>query len=212
MEIISHRGYWFSEREKNTATAFERSFSLGFGTETDIRDYKGELVISHDIASSDCITFKEFISIYKKNIGNNNGTLALNVKADGLQEKVRLILEQENLSNYFFFDMSIPDMLGYFSLGLSTFARYSEYESINSLYDRAEGIWLDGFSQDLVTADLLNKFLSSGKKVCIVSPELHHRNHIESWKKYKTFPHNLISDRNLILCTDLPEDATEFFL
>lgn len=108
--------------------------------------------------------------------------------------------------------MSVPDMLGYFHLGLSTFARYSEYESINSLYDRAEGIWLDGFNQDLVTVDLLNKFLSSDKKVCIVSPELHHRNHIESWKKYKTFPYNIINDRNLILCTDLPEDATEFFL
>ena len=39
MMILSHRGYW---KEKNLPIAFERSFSLGFGTET---DYKGELVI-----------------------------------------------------------------------------------------------------------------------------------------------------------------------
>ncbi|HDG1702299.1 TPA: hypothetical protein PFE33_004667, partial [Kluyvera ascorbata] len=50
--------------EKNTQTAFERSFSLGFGTETDIRDFGGELVISHDIADQNCISFKKFISLY----------------------------------------------------------------------------------------------------------------------------------------------------
>ena len=60
MEILSHRGYWKNEGEKNTKIAFERSFQLGFGTETDIRDYKGELVISHDIADSSCMKLEAF--------------------------------------------------------------------------------------------------------------------------------------------------------
>jgi nucleoside-diphosphate-sugar epimerase len=49
MNIISHRGFWLKDEEKNTIQAFERSFEFGFGTETDIRDYKGELVISYDM-------------------------------------------------------------------------------------------------------------------------------------------------------------------
>ena len=57
MKILSHRGYWKTAEEKNTATAMHRSFSLGFGTETDVRDYNGKLVISHDIPDSSAISF-----------------------------------------------------------------------------------------------------------------------------------------------------------
>ena len=35
--ILSHRGYWLQTEEKNSRKAFERSFFMGFGTETDIR-------------------------------------------------------------------------------------------------------------------------------------------------------------------------------
>ncbi len=38
MIILSHRGYWKEVSEKNKPIAFERSFSLGLGTETYIRD------------------------------------------------------------------------------------------------------------------------------------------------------------------------------
>ncbi|MEL6681407.1 MAG: hypothetical protein AAFQ09_02035, partial [Pseudomonadota bacterium] len=48
MIVISHRGYWKTAEEKNTKTAFERSFSLGYGTETDFRDLDRQLVIAHD--------------------------------------------------------------------------------------------------------------------------------------------------------------------
>ncbi len=49
MIILSHRGYWKSEEERNQEVAFHRSFDLGYGTETDIRDIQGKLVISHDM-------------------------------------------------------------------------------------------------------------------------------------------------------------------
>ena len=60
MIILSHRGYWKLESEKNKPIAFDRSFSLGFGTETDIRDYRGKLVISHDLADENSIQLSEF--------------------------------------------------------------------------------------------------------------------------------------------------------
>ena len=78
MQIISHRGYWKHASEKNTYEAFKRSFSLGYGTETDIRDYHGELVISHDIPDADCMSFSDFLKLhtyYDKKL-----PLALNIK------------------------------------------------------------------------------------------------------------------------------------
>ena len=32
MIILSHRGYWKSEEERNQEVAFHRSFDLGYGT------------------------------------------------------------------------------------------------------------------------------------------------------------------------------------
>ncbi len=112
MEIISHRGYWKEINEKNTNTAFERSFSLNFGTETDLRDYMGNLVISHDIANSNCIIADEFFLIYRR-YAYQHLTLALNIKADGLQNELLKLLELHNIHNYFVFDMAIPDTIGY---------------------------------------------------------------------------------------------------
>ena len=63
MIILSHRGYWKSEEERNQEVAFHRSFDLGYGTETDIRDIQGKLVISHDMPQGNEITFEELLQI-----------------------------------------------------------------------------------------------------------------------------------------------------
>lgn len=209
MIVISHRGYWVENYEKNTKTAFERSFSLGFGTETDIRDFNGELVISHDIASAESMSFSEFINIYKSH--KVNGPLALNVKADGLQTKIKSTLEQYGVDNYFLFDMSVPDSLGYFAHNLNTFVRLSEYETLNSLYEKASGVWVDGFHETQVTEALLQKIVDDGKQACIVSSELHRRDHSAQWQLIKSFGSDLTDSDNIILCTDLPEHASEYF-
>ena len=65
MRIISHRGYWKQEIEKNSDIAFHRSFRLNIGTETDFRDYKGELVISHDVPTEgNFISANEFGTLF----------------------------------------------------------------------------------------------------------------------------------------------------
>ena len=87
--------------EKNTALAFKRSFSLGYGTETDIRDYKGSLVISHDIPDESSLSIDSFFEIY--NQYDVKGPLALNVKSDGLQKLIKEKLNEYKVSNYFFF-------------------------------------------------------------------------------------------------------------
>ena len=92
MKILSHRGYWKSDNEKNTRIAFERSFLLGFGTETDIRDLNGELVISHDppVSERNYVTAIDFFKLYKS-LGDGL-QLALNIKSDGLQEKLMKLI------------------------------------------------------------------------------------------------------------------------
>ncbi len=64
IEIFAHRGYWLKESEKNTKTAFERAFDSGFGIETDLRDIKGTIVISHNMPKGDEMTFEELLKLF----------------------------------------------------------------------------------------------------------------------------------------------------
>ena len=207
MEIISHRGYWLKNSEKNTDIAFRKSFSLNIGTETDIRDFKGKLVISHDIPNKDCITVDHFFQIYKSL--EINSSLALNIKSDGLQKLLLKSLNQNSINNYFVFDMSIPDTIMYLKKGMNVFIRQSEFELGRSLYESASGIWLDAFEGVWYSEELVKKHINNGKKVAIVSSELHNREHLKHWTLLKSW--NIINNDNLILCTDLPEKAIKFF-
>ena len=209
MKIISHRGYWHVEKEKNTIAAFERSFSMGFGTETDIRDYKGELVISHDVPTKDSLSLAEFLDIYSQY--DKTLQLALNIKSDGLQLLLQDYINKYNLNEYFVFDMSIPDLIGYINLKVNTYYRISEYETDSALTHVSSGIWLDGFKNSLVDEDRIGKYLNNGLSVCIVSPELHKREYMELWSKIKKFDSSILESNKLTLCTDLPEHAVEVF-
>lgn len=208
MIILSHRGYWKDVSEKNLSIAFERSFSLGFGTETDIRDYKDELVISHDIADENCISVKEMLEIYNKY--NNTLFLALNIKADGLQVKLKELLEEYNITNYFVFDMSVPDGLQYLKQDIKVFTRESEYEKIPSFYEESCGVWLDEFQGHWITKEVIEYHIKNNKQICIVSPDLHKREYKKEWQHYKEIEKEL-GINNLMICTDYPEDAKEFF-
>lgn len=207
MIIISHRGYWISKEDQNSMQAFIRSFKSGFGTETDIRDYKGDLVISHDIPDDKKSNLESFLQVYTQN--NPSLILALNIKADGLQEKLKLLLNKYAVTNYFVFDMSVPEGIKYINQGFNAFTRQSEYEKIPSFYEQAKGIWIDCFIDDWLDNKTILEHLNANKKVCLVSPDLHKRNHVSFWKKICSPV--LLNNSNLILCTDLPEKAKEFF-
>lgn len=208
MKILSHRGYWKEDSEKNQSIAFERSFSLGFGTETDIRDYNGKLVISHDIPDEKAITVERFFEIYNKY--DNTLPLALNIKSDGLQLELKRLIEKHNITNYFVFDMSVPDGLQYLKHNIKSFTRQSEYEINPSFYEKACGIWLDEFKSHWINRDTLNLHNKSNKNICIVSPDLHKRDYEKEWNNYKNIE-NELGINDIMLCTDYPELAKEFF-
>lgn len=206
--ILSHRGYWLKEKEKNTIKAFERSFSLGFGTETDIRDFNGELVISHDIPTGSPLSVDSFFQIY--NSFDNSLPLALNIKSDGLQEALNKIIKKYKIENYFVFDMSIPDTIGYLKKSIKTYARQSEYEQTPSFYNTVNGIWLDEFKTEWITTDIIRSHVANSKNVCIVSPELHKKDYLKRWQDYKC-NFNLANNNYINICTDFPVKAKEYF-
>ena len=208
MVVLSHRGYWKEESEKNQFVAFKRSFKLGFGTETDIRDYNGELAISHDMADESCMKVETFFEIYKS--FDNKLPLALNIKADGLQQRLKELIKKFEIRNYFVFDMSVPDGLVSLKYGFNTFTRQSEYEKEPSFYKEAEGIWLDEFHAHWIDEGTIQFHLDNKKKICIVSPDLHKRDYKKEWQHYKEIEKKLHIS-NLMLCTDQLEEAKEYF-
>lgn len=206
MKIISHRGYWLSTDEKNTDVAFNRSFSIGFGTETDVRDYCGQLVISHDMPNGAEISFQEMLTMMNRG-SNGPLTLALNIKADGLANAIKNELLRYPTIDCFVFDMSIPDMRSYLAEGIPVFTRMSEVEMQPAYLEQSAGVWLDGFESVWFDNQTIEKMLNNGKRVCIVSPELHKRNHVPLWEQIKPLAYR----NELILCTDKPVDAVKFF-
>ncbi|MCU0956693.1 MAG: hypothetical protein MUF55_04995 [Hydrogenophaga sp.] len=205
MKILSHRGYWKSVEEKNLPSAFERSFALGFGTETDLRDLAGQLVVSHDPPTPSALAADAMFAIHQRY--DPSLTLALNIKADGLHRLLLAQLESLHGIDAFVFDMSVPDTLHWLSAGIPVFTRHSDVEPDPVLYDKASGVWLDGFGSDWWDIGVIARHLDAGKRVCIVSPELHRRDHRPVWESLAST--DLPGGDRLMICTDLPEQAKE---
>ncbi len=202
---MCHRGVWHSKEEKNTLLALKRSLELNYGFESDVRDYCGKLVISHDMADENSPALENVLNLLAET--DDRYCFAINIKADGLVYPLKELLQHYGLKNYFTFDMSLPQMIWYKNAGLKFFTRQSEFEKIPLLYDEATGVWLDTFeSDDWLTIELINKHLKNGKKVCIVSPELHGRAPQKLWSKLKP-----LKNPNLYICTDLSTEIKDFF-
>ena len=209
MNISAHRGFWKTKNEQNSKAAFTRALEYGFGIETDVRDFNGDLVISHDIpASKTCMKLDEFFALYKTLEASS--FLALNIKADGLQEKVKAALQKEDIKNYALFDMSVPDLLRSLEADLHSLIRISEVEADDNLLSRASGIWLDCFYGEAHIIETVETYLElCDKPLFIVSPELHRRDHLKIWADLKMI--DQIHKPRLHLCTDYPEAGRDYF-
>jgi hypothetical protein len=208
MKILAHRGYWKKVSEKNSEKSLKKALKKGYGFESDIRDYDGKIVISHDLANKKCTIAETIFKEFSKY--NNELCFAVNIKSDGLVGELLKILKKNCITNYFCFDMSIPQMINYCEKGLNIFTRQSEYEiEPLCLYDKSQGVWIDAFYDDSwITEELILKHVKNGKKICLVSPELHSLPYLKFWEKLKSFK---IDYSEIMLCTDLPDEANNFF-
>jgi hypothetical protein len=210
MQILAHRGLWVTTSEKNSEAAFRRAFGEGFGVETDLRDHGGSIVVSHDIPDDRAMSLVTFLELYSSY--GSRPILALNVKSDGLQALIAEALARYEVANYFVFDMSVPDTLGYLARRLRTFLRRSEFELGSPLDARADGVWLDALEESWVPSSVVRAELTQGRYVGLVSPELHGKPHDHAWAEWRDVldVHPMLGAK-LILCTDFPRDAAAFF-
>lgn len=198
MKIISHRGFWRVPEEKNSRRAFERTIYSGFGTETDVRDHCGDLVVSHDAPTGAEMPWIDVVEAFD----GSGLPLAVNVKADGLVSLLKQAFNGRAIE-WFAFDMSGPETLRCLRAGLPYYTRHSDIEPNPILYDDAKGVWLDGFNGDWFDCSTITSHLECGKSVCIVSSELHGRDPLTLWCELKP----LRDAPGVILCTDRPDQA-----
>lgn len=203
MIILSHRGYWKDPAEKNLPVAFRRSFDLGFGTETDVRDCAGKLLISHDPPKGSEMTLDDLLVL----MAGRDLPLAINIKADGLAVPVREAMQRHGHTNWFVFDMSVPDTRQQLLAGNPVYVRLSEMEPEMPWHEKAAGVWLDAFEGEWYDGATVQRLRAKGKQVCVVSSDLHKRSCNDLWPMLVPS----VNDNGVLLCTDRPEEAQEFF-
>jgi glycerophosphoryl diester phosphodiesterase len=194
-QIYAHRGFWaesetFPRLQKNSVEAFDRAQDFRFCIETDIRDYQGRVVISHDPVLAE----KNLIDL--KVLKNFEQDVALNIKADGL---LSLFNFSNFPDNYFFFDGSIPEMQQYKSRNLKIATRVSDIEQISATSNL---LWVDYFVNNL-WFETFSALMISEKNYIFVSPELHNDPYLNFWNYMKPI---LVKNPNVKICTDFPLD------
>jgi hypothetical protein len=194
--VYAHRGMW-DKAEKNSLNALLLAVNNGYAIETDIRDFRNSVVISHDpVTNNPEINLSQLVAL--------NSKFALNIKSDGLLPLIPDMLKS-NL-NYFFFDGSIPELYKYRQAGFNTAVRLSEFEP--DLPWQSPRIWLDSFESDWWLAGSLLEKYSENAEVIVVSPELHGRDNSKVWDFVRTEIHG--GNTNISICTDFPREFEAF--
>jgi len=164
MIFVSHR--------RNTLEEL-RDTPSKYGVEVDIRSYGDQLIIHHDPFRKGVI-FGEWIAAYQ------HRTLILNVKEEGLEERLIKLMQKYNIADFFFLDQSFPFLVKWANAGEPRCAaRVSEFESIDtafSLAGKINWIWVDCFTKFPLSYVDAQRLKGKGFRLCIVSPELQGRN------------------------------------
>lgn len=194
MQIVLHR--------RNTVELLQNTPSY-YGVEIDIRSYGNRLVLQHDPFQSG-EDFEEWLSHY------NHRTLVLNVKEEGLEDRIVELMKRHQIEDYFFLDMSFPFIIRKSAHGLKNIAvRYSEYESIETvvaIHSRVSWVWIDSFTCIPQRVEHYHQFQEMKLKTCVVSPELLGRTKNEisayrDWLKQHAIRVDAVCTKNTLLWT-----------
>jgi hypothetical protein len=207
--ILAHRGLWANPADANSYPALTRALEAGFGIETDLRDFAGRVVISHDPPGPAAPEFSTLLRLWA-DLGLEQPRLALNVKSDGLLSLLTPSASWLVHRRHFFFDMSFPQLLSYVRDKRPVALRVSEFEpaplelirqlSIDRLF------WLDGFESDWWLHDPVIDAACTNSHVWVVSPEIHGRDPERVWAWFKAM---VEKGHDVHICTDRPFDVVE---
>ncbi|MBI0436068.1 phosphatidylinositol-specific phospholipase C/glycerophosphodiester phosphodiesterase family protein [Roseomonas sp. KE0001] len=193
MILIAHRR---NTLEQLAATPAE------YGIEVDIRSQGSRLVIHHDPFVVDALDFEDWLAAYR------HGTLILNVKEEGLEDRLLALMAERGIEDFFFLDQSFPFLVRTAQRGERRCAvRVSEFETVEtalSLAGRIDWVWVDCFTRFPLDRASAARLKEAGFRLCLVSPELQGR----------TDPAEIAAMRGLLaregitaeaVCTKVPE-------
>lgn len=190
MLIIKHRVNTIDELKKTPRN---------FGVEIDLRSEKGKIYLHHD-------PFKKGINLEKWIKYFNHKFIVLNVKEEGLENKILKILKKSKINGKFFFhDQTFSSMLKNMKK-TNVSIRYSEFEDIknkNLIFKNISWVWIDHFTKFSLETSFY-KYLKNNKvKICLVSPELVKKSNNSKIKNLK----NKLKVKKIkvdAVCTKLP--------
>lgn len=174
MHLIAHR--------RNTLEQLNTT-PKEYGVEVDIRSLGERLIIHHD-ACVEGEDFATWVAAYR------HGTLILNVKEEGLEDRLIRLMAERGIEDYFFLDQSFPFLVKTANKGEKRCAvRVSEFESLDTaltLAGKIRWVWVDCFTKFPLSHADWNRLVAAGFSLCLVSPELQGRwseSEIAEWKR-----------------------------
>ena len=106
-----------------------------------------------------------------------NRFVILNIKEEGIENKVIDYVNKSKIKDYFLLDLSFPSIIKLANKNEKNIAiRVSEFESLETaikMKEKVNWIWLDCFKGFPLSREEVIKINNIGLKVCMVSPELH---------------------------------------
>ena len=158
MIIVKHRVNTIKDLKKT---------DKNFGIEIDLRSNQSDIYLHHD-------PFKkgELFNKWARNFKHK--MLVLNVKEEGLEDKILKILKKNKIKKFFFHDQTFSSLLKNMTK-THVSIRYSEYESLqktNYLFKKIKWIWIDNFNKIKLEKKFYQELKKNKVKICLVSPEL----------------------------------------
>lgn len=153
-----------------------------FGVEIDLRSNKRDIYLHHD-------PFKtgEIFNNWIKNF--NHKILVLNVKEEGLENRILKILKKNKIKNFFFHDQTFSSLIKNMRK-TKVSIRYSEYEDLkksNFLFNNIKWLWIDNFNEIKIKKKFYLNLKKNKVKICLVSPELVKKNRIQEIRKIVSY-------------------------
>jgi len=205
---MCHRGYWQREVEQNSPEALVSAIKSGFSVELDFWNLAGGLVVSHDPPMGGEPGLVELL-VEMLSVCSDESTIALNVKSSAMCSQLSRHGDFFRHPSLLFFDQPVYESLQYHDSGFSIALRMSDFEippmRLLDALPEPRSFWLDGLQSDWWLASPIDNSLLATSRFYVVSPEIHGRSPDEVWTWFKA---GVAVGWDLVLCTDLPEDAS----
>jgi len=170
------------------------------GVEIDVRSRGENIILEHDPFKKGQI-FTEWLEHWQ------GQSLILNVKEEGIEERILEMLSAYPNLEYFFLDQSFPFLARTIKSGnKNTAVRVSDLESVETaLLMKCNWVWIDCFLGDWnFLPGVIRRLQNDGKKICLVSPELVRDNSLNELQVLQ----GILRDNNLFVqgvCTKFKE-------